>query len=160
MRGFDMNVIGYTESGMIRAILDGDDAESTIPDDMGNRHRFMIWDEWEMGPPDPETGERARINTIPAYVPPPPPPPAPYTLQMSDFWSRFENDDEYEAFDAAVSVAPLAKDRRAFGVAVFLVSNSPLFAWTKAILINVVAAERADVIMAPSTAVRSEADAA
>ncbi|MQY44509.1 DUF4376 domain-containing protein [Rhizobiales bacterium RZME27] len=74
-----MNVIGYTESiaqpdgsilRSIRVTLDGDQNESSVPDDMGNRHRFQIWDEWEMGLPDPETGERVRINTIPPYAPP------------------------------------------------------------------------------------------
>lgn len=67
-----MDVLGYTEGGSIRVILDGDENESFVPDDMGNRHRFQIWDEWEMGPPDPETGERERVNTIPPYVPPSP----------------------------------------------------------------------------------------
>lgn len=55
-----MNVIGYTESGSIRVILDGQDSESTVPNDMGNRHRIMIA-EWE-----------SEGNTIPPYVPPTP----------------------------------------------------------------------------------------
>ena len=55
-----MNVLGYTESGAIRVIFDGDENESTVPDDMGNRHRVMIA-EWE-----------AEGNEIPAYVPPAP----------------------------------------------------------------------------------------
>ncbi|WCK27055.1 hypothetical protein [Agrobacterium pusense] len=64
-----MNVIGYTESGMIRAEFDGD--EVLVPDDMGNRHRQMIA-EWEFD----EEGNR--INTIPTYVAPPAPvPPIP-----------------------------------------------------------------------------------
>lgn len=53
-----MNVLGYTESGMIRAEIDGQ--EVTVPDDAANRHRQMIA-EWE-----------AEGNTIPAYSPPPP----------------------------------------------------------------------------------------
>lgn len=56
-----MNVLGYTESGMIRAEIEG--TELTVPDDMANRHRRMIA-EWE-----------AAGNTIPAFVPPPPPVP-------------------------------------------------------------------------------------
>ena len=55
-----MNVLGYTESGMIRVILDGDEGESFVPDDMGNRHRQMIA-EWE-----------AAGNTIPPYESPVP----------------------------------------------------------------------------------------
>lgn len=56
-----MNVIGYTEHGMIRAEIDGD--EVLVPDDMGNRHRQMIA-EWEEGG-----------NTIPPYDEPPQPSP-------------------------------------------------------------------------------------
>ena len=52
-----MNVLGYTESGAIRVIFDGDESESTVPDDLRNRHRQMIA-EWE-----------AKGNTIPPYVP-------------------------------------------------------------------------------------------
>lgn len=75
-------------------------------------------------------------------------PPQPYTLQMADFWIRFEDDSELDAFDAAVSVAPMAKDRRAFGVAVFMVSGSTLFNWTKNVLTGSVGAARANAIMA------------
>ena len=50
-----MNVIGYTESGTIRVIFDGDEDESFVPDDIGNRHRAMIA-EWE-----------AEGNTIPSF---------------------------------------------------------------------------------------------
>lgn len=48
-----MNVLGYTESGTIRIVIDG--TEMIVPDDMANRHRQMIA-EWE-----------AEGNTIPAY---------------------------------------------------------------------------------------------
>lgn len=41
-----MNVIGYTEGGSIRVILDHNDYESFVPDDMANRHRQLIA-EWE-----------------------------------------------------------------------------------------------------------------
>lgn len=64
-----MNIIGYTESGMILAEFDG--AELFVPDDMGNRHRQMIA-EWEFD----EEGER--VNMIPPYVAPlAPVPPIP-----------------------------------------------------------------------------------
>lgn len=64
-----MNVIGYTESGMIRIEFEGE--ELLVPDDEGNRHRQLIA-EWEFD----EEGER--INTIPPYVAPPAPvPPIP-----------------------------------------------------------------------------------
>lgn len=56
-----MNVLGYTKSGAIRVIFDGDEGESVVPDDMANRHRQMIA-EWE-----------AAGNTIPPWVPPPVP---------------------------------------------------------------------------------------
>ncbi|MEE9983652.1 hypothetical protein [Agrobacterium pusense] len=52
-----MNVIGYTESGIIRIEIDGQ--VLFVPDDMGNRHRQIIA-EWE-----------AAGNSIPAYVAPP-----------------------------------------------------------------------------------------
>lgn len=55
-----MNVLGYTESGAIRVILDGEESEIGVPDDMGNRHRQMIA-EWE-----------AEGNTIPPYLAPEP----------------------------------------------------------------------------------------
>jgi hypothetical protein len=58
-----MNVLGYTESGAIRVIFDGDENESFVPDDMANRHRQMIA-EWE-----------AAGNVIPAFEPPPEPVP-------------------------------------------------------------------------------------
>ncbi|TCR07363.1 DUF4376 domain-containing protein [Neorhizobium sp. JUb45] len=53
-----MNVIGYTESGLIRVMFEGEDGENIVPEDMGNRHRQMIA-EWE-----------AEGNTIPPYAPP------------------------------------------------------------------------------------------
>lgn len=84
------------------------------------------------------------------YEPPAPEPPTPYTLQMSDFWSRFEDDTEYEFFDAALVVALPAKDRRAFNAATSLRSDSTLFGWGKAVLLNVVGPTRTAVIMAPS----------
>jgi hypothetical protein len=60
-------VIGYQYFGNIKAIRDG--MTLFVPDDMANSDRYSIWDTWEMGPPDPETGERVRINTIPPYNP-------------------------------------------------------------------------------------------
>ena len=67
-----MNIIGRTENGTIHVIFDDEDGISFVPDNMGNRHRFRIWDEWEMGPVDPVTGERERINTIPPLEHPEP----------------------------------------------------------------------------------------
>lgn len=152
-----MNVIGFTENGFIRAIFDGEQDETYVPDNMDNSLRFRIWDEWEMTPPGTGDPNRERANTIPPYVPPPYVPPV-YTLQMSDFWSRFSDDDKYELFDAALSVALPAKDRRAFNAAQFLKSDANLFAWAKAVLIGVVGETRAEVIMAPSEAARGIAD--
>ena len=70
-----MDVIGKTANGTIRAIFDGDGIVRFVPDDMSSADRYRIWNEWEMGPPDPETGARERINTIPPFVPTPPTPP-------------------------------------------------------------------------------------
>lgn len=53
-----MEVHGYTESGSIRATIEGQDW--IVPDDPANAHRRQIA-EWE-----------AEGNTIPAYYPPPP----------------------------------------------------------------------------------------
>lgn len=87
------------------------------------------------------------------------PPPPPYTLQMSDFFSRFLDDDEYESFDLALSVALPAKDRRAFNVATSLRSDSNLFAWARVVLVGVVGETRADEIMAASVSYsRSESE--
>lgn len=69
-----MNVLGYTESGAIRVILDGEESEIGVPDDMGNRHRQMIA-EWE-----------AEGNTIPPYDEPPPPSPA-----ITDYENAIQN---------------------------------------------------------------------
>jgi hypothetical protein len=60
MRSFDMTVLGYTSSGMIRVVFEGDETESFVPDDMANHHRQMIA-QWE-----------ADGNVIPAYVGAPP----------------------------------------------------------------------------------------
>ncbi len=54
-----MDVLGYTDTGSIRAVIEG--LEVVVPDDPANRHRQMIA-EWE-----------AEGNTIPAYVPAPAP---------------------------------------------------------------------------------------
>lgn len=87
------------------------------------------------------------FGDIAEYVPPP---PQPYTLQMSDFWQRFADDDEYDAFEAALAVALPAKDRRAFNAATSLRSDSALFGWAKAVLLDVVGQSRTDTIMAES----------
>ncbi|WP_051680010.1 hypothetical protein [Pseudorhizobium marinum] len=50
-----MKVLGSTEGGLIRVILDGEDTESYVPDDMSNGHRRMIA-EWE-----------AAGNDVPAF---------------------------------------------------------------------------------------------
>lgn len=55
-----MIVHGFTESGSIRVVFDGDDFESVVPNDMTNRFRQMIT-EWE-----------AAGHSIPAYQPPTP----------------------------------------------------------------------------------------
>jgi hypothetical protein len=67
-----MQVHGFNANGSIDATLNG--IRMTIPDDMANRDRQMIHDEWEYDKPDPQTGERVRINTIPPYVAPTPRP--------------------------------------------------------------------------------------
>lgn len=63
-----IEVIGYTSTGAIEAVIDGETV--FVPDDMANRHRQMVA-EWE-----------AAGNTIPAYEPPPPPLPAPLTARQ------------------------------------------------------------------------------
>lgn len=49
-------VHGYSETGLVAATIDG--VRMDVPDDMGNRHRRRIAEEWE-----------ALGNTIPPYVP-------------------------------------------------------------------------------------------
>ena len=53
-----MDVHGYTDTGSIRAVIEG--LEVVVPDDPANRHRQMIAD-WE-----------AAGNTVPAYQAPAP----------------------------------------------------------------------------------------
>ncbi|NSY59307.1 hypothetical protein [Agrobacterium tumefaciens] len=65
----NLEVIGYVSPTVIRVIWDGE--VSHVPDTMDNSLRAWIFENWEMGPADPETGERDRVNTIPAYVAPP-----------------------------------------------------------------------------------------
>jgi hypothetical protein len=55
-----MQVIGYTQSGSIKAVIGG--TEWVVPDDLSNSHRRLI------------AGWEAQGNTIPAYAPPPPSP--------------------------------------------------------------------------------------
>ncbi|TKT46179.1 hypothetical protein [Rhizobium sp. LC145] len=54
-----MNVIGFTDAGLIRVIFDGSEAVSFVPDDMENADRQKIA-AWE-----------AAGNVIPPYVSPP-----------------------------------------------------------------------------------------
>ncbi|EJL57978.1 hypothetical protein PMI09_00683 [Rhizobium sp. CF122] len=65
-----MEVLGFTQFGFIAVVID--DAEMIIPDDMANRHRRRIWDEWEMAPAPEGTpdDERVRENVIPAFPEP------------------------------------------------------------------------------------------
>lgn len=95
------------------------------------------------------------VNGQIEVLPRPEPEPMPYTLQMSDFWSRFLDDDEYGLFDDALSTAIPAKDRRALNSATYLKSDSALFAWAAALLTSVVGEERCSEIMAPSIAGKS-----
>lgn len=67
-----MNVLGYTESGMIRAEIEG--TEMVVPDDMANRHRRMIA-EWE-----------AAGGKIPPFVPPPL--PIPHAISDRQFFQQ------------------------------------------------------------------------
>lgn len=76
-----MDILGVNEFGMIRAVIDG--VTTWVPDDMDNGDRQRIWDEWEMGPADKETGERVRVNTIPSFESPPLPMPE---LTSRQFW--------------------------------------------------------------------------
>ncbi|EPE99546.1 hypothetical protein [Rhizobium grahamii] len=67
-----MEVIGFQnpENTVIRAIIDG--AEMFVPDQMGNKERRRIWDEWEMAPAPEGTpdDQRERANSIPLFPEP------------------------------------------------------------------------------------------
>lgn len=56
-------ITGRSFGGEIYCTING--VELIVPDIMDNRHRYMIWDEWEMGPPDPVTGIRTQVNFLP-----------------------------------------------------------------------------------------------
>jgi hypothetical protein len=115
-----ITIIKRQADGSILCTIDG--METVVPDDMDNRYRFRIWDEWEMGPPDPVTGERVRINTLPEYVAPPAPP---YVLSIETFWERM-TEDEAADFDDAIA-ASTARMRRMFNAASSLTEGTELF---------------------------------
>jgi len=73
-----IEIANYTESGSIRAIIDG--AQYIVSNNPANRHRQMIA-EWE-----------AEGNTIAPYVEPPTPPVYPQftALQMLDLFTEAE----------------------------------------------------------------------
>lgn len=97
-------------------------------------HGAYVWD---------QVVTQGNYGTIGPYVPPP---PMPYSLSVSDMWDRM-TEQEAEDFDAAVSVAPPLKSRKAFQSASTLDSASALFTWVKNVLLTVTTAARADVIM-------------
>lgn len=74
--------------------------------------------------------------------------PIPFLLQMSDFWSRFVDDDEFDSFDSRLAVALPRKDRQAFSTASSLWSDSALFEWGHGVLTLAVGENRANEIMA------------
>lgn len=93
-----MEIHGYTHTGSIEATIDG--VLTTVPDDMGNRHRRMIA-EWE-----------AAGNTIPPYAAPPQ--PVPDEISDRQFFQQMAIEGritEQEALDAVGSgVIPTAMD--------------------------------------------------
>lgn len=97
-----LEVIGYVSPTVIRVIWNGE--ISHVPDTMDNSLRSWIYENWEMGPPDPETGERERINTIPAYVAPPEPVP-PITKRQLRL-TLVRNGISLSAVEAAIAGMP------------------------------------------------------
>lgn len=74
----EINVIGYTQSGSISAVIDGQ--AMTVPDDMKNMHRQLIHELWE-----------GQGHVIAAYVPPQPSTfPGDYPLQRYQFLAMLE----------------------------------------------------------------------
>ncbi|MDT4868932.1 hypothetical protein FQZ97_1039290 [compost metagenome] len=71
-----LEVHGYNASGAIAITLDG--VFMVVGDDMGNRDRQMIWEEWE------HDAEGNRVNTILAHIPPAPNPFP--NLEPDQFW--------------------------------------------------------------------------
>ena len=119
-----MEIHGFTESGAIDTTIDG--VRLTVPDEMANRHRRQLWDEWEMAPAPEGTPdeERVRVNTIPPYVAPEPEPEA-YRLFKSVFIRRLTS-DEAVTLEAVLAQAD-AKLRLMFNSVEFFVSDDPLF---------------------------------
>ena len=84
-----------------------------------------------------------------AYEPPPPPPPPPLTIFKADIWRR-ATDEEAEAMDAMLAAQPV-RLRNIFRDAQTLSSDDELYPTLLAGLTQIVGAERAAELLAPST---------
>lgn len=90
----EINVIGYTESGSISAVIDGQ--AMTVPDDMANMHRQLIHELWE-----------GQGHTIAAYVPPAPSTfPGDYPLQRYQFLAMLEITGLGSTIEGAIDLIP------------------------------------------------------
>lgn len=92
---------------------------------------------------DPATGEFSPPSAPPA------PPPAPRIVYKADIWRRC-TDDEATQLDAALAQQPV-RMRRMFDDAQFLSSGDELFGEVKAAVTQLVGADRAAALLAPST---------
>lgn len=138
----------FTEFGHVSALIDG--VLMNIPDDMSNRHRRQIWDEWEMAPalegtPD---GERVRINTIAPYIAPVLE-PQPYWLYKSVFIRRMREEpvDEAAVLNTVLQNVP-AKLRMLYDAVEYFMSDDDLFDDLHAAIAAALGEERADELLA------------
>lgn len=138
-----IEVVGFDIGGSIIATIDG--TECCVPNDMANRDRRMIWDEWEMAPAPEGTpdSERVRINTIPPYVPPE---PSAYRLFKSVFINRMTA-SEAVTLESILAGAD-AKLRLMFNSVEYFVSDDPLFATLHGAVAGALGAARADELLA------------
>lgn len=128
-----MNVIGYTESGMIHIEVYG--LEMFVPDDLENRYRQMVA-EWE-----------AEGNAIPPYERPTEPEPV-TILYPVDLWSRL-TDVEADQVEAAMRTQP-ARVQNIFRAASSYRSDHELWPLLEIMAIELFGPERAAEILAPS----------
>lgn len=147
-----MEIHGSFQSGAIDVTIDG--VRLVVPDNMENRHRYQIWDEWEMAPVDPENpdGGRVRVNTIPPYVPPEvDPTPQPYKLYKSTFIRRMkvtDEVDEAQILESVLANAP-SKLRMLFNSVEYFVSTDELFLELHDVIAQALTSDRASALLAP-----------
>lgn len=126
-----MEVHGYTEHGMVTAVIDG--VSMSVPNDMGNRYRQHIA-EWE-----------AAGNTIQPYVPKSP--PSKVKLFKSTFILRMTPDEA--SLMEALLLQEQAWIRLLYQSVEYFVVNDGLVDYLRMVLAGQFGDKRADELLTP-----------